>query len=235
MERCDFSSAMTILYRYFGSDYGTDQVELMYQLFTSFVADDAAADFTFDNGSVCRWINGQARISPRISGYYVAGKHQNELAEDIRNNVIPKLTDSAMCVQEISDLLINDVTISAQKKKEMGASHPPEAEKEQAYFLSLVLCFCMAREFIRRDAKTKLLQTSGTLSPNIDGYLLDGFAPRPCRWFCGRESEIATVHELLKQHGHIFVEGIPGIGKSELAKGYVAAFRREYTNILYFT
>lgn len=234
MLRCDFSSAITVLYRCFGSDYGTDQIELMYQLFASFVSSDDAADFSFDNGSVCRWINGQARISPRISGYYMADKHQDELADDIQNNIIPKLTDSAMCVKEIYDLLINDVTISEQKKQELSSDYPIKTEKEQADFLSLVLCFCMKREFIKRDAKTKVLPTSGMLSPNVDGYLLDGLAPGPCRWFCGRENEITAVHELLKQDGHVFIEGIPGIGKSELAKGYAVAYKKEYTNILYF-
>jgi len=234
VKRCDFSAVITILYRYFGSDYGMDQVELMFQLFANFINSDNATDFAFDNGSVCRWINGQARISPRISGYYGSKEHQDELAYDIQNNVIPKLTDSAMCIREIYDLLVNDVTVSEQKKMELGAARPIDSVKEQSNFMSHVLCFSMEREFVKRDAKTKTLPAGSALSPNVDGYLLDGFAPRPCKWFCGRENEITAVHELLKQYVHIFVEGIPGIGKSELAKGYVAAYGKEYTNILYF-
>ena len=55
----------------------------------------------------------------------------------------------------------------------------------------------------------------------------------PCEHFFGREEEIESIHNALNCYGKIFVEGLPGIGKSEVAKGYARAYKKEYTNILY--
>lgn len=40
---------------------------------------------------------------------------------------------------------------------------------------------------------------------------------------------------LLLEHGKVFLHGIAGIGKSELAKAYAKQHRKEYTNVLYLT
>ncbi|MBQ6480549.1 MAG: hypothetical protein IJI45_05480 [Anaerolineaceae bacterium] len=55
----------------------------------------------------------------------------------------------------------------------------------------------------------------------------------PCEHFFGREEEIESIHNALNCYGKIFVEGLPGIGKSEVAKAYARAYKKEYTNILY--
>ena len=71
MERCDFSSVMTIIRKYISEDRGNNQVDLLYLIFDNFMSSDMNEDFYFDNGQVCRWMNGQAKISPRISTYYM--------------------------------------------------------------------------------------------------------------------------------------------------------------------
>ena len=38
---------------------------------------------------------------------------------------------------------------------------------------------------------------------------------------------------MLSEYGKVFLQGIPGIGKSELAKAYAQSFKKEYTNIIY--
>ncbi len=43
------------------------------------------------------------------------------------------------------------------------------------------------------------------------------------------------LHELLCSKGKVFVQGIAGIGKSELAKAYAKKYDKEYTNIMYIT
>lgn len=57
--------------------------------------------------------------------------------------------------------------------------------------------------------------------------------PKPCKWFCGRSAELEQVHTLLETKGKVFIYGIAGIGKSELAKAYAEQYRKSYTNILY--
>lgn len=105
MEYLDFSSVITTIRKYISEAHNINQIDLMYDLFVSFLSDESSMDFTFDNGLVCRWFNGQAKISPRITGYYMDRHQRNHLAADMHRNVLPLMYDSAMTVQDttISD------------------------------------------------------------------------------------------------------------------------------------
>ena len=76
---------------------------------------------------------------------------------------------------------------------------------------------------------------AGAAFPVIRDYVLGGVVPKPCKWFCGRSAELEQLHTLLEAESKVFLYGIAGIGKSELAKAYAAQYRKEYTNILYLT
>lgn len=73
MERVDFCSCMTVLRRYLQEDQMGNQLDLMYALFRSFLQSEEAASFDLDNGQVCRWLNGMAKVSPKITGFYLTG------------------------------------------------------------------------------------------------------------------------------------------------------------------
>ena len=235
MERCDFSSIITTVRKYIGDDRGMNQIDLLYELFEGFLEEESSQDFDFDNGLVCRWFNGQARISPRISGYYLHTDNRNRLADDIETNILPLMCDSAMAIQEIYKILIQDGTISDQKKEQLTQDYPCHTSEEQAAFLASVLCFGMERTFVKRNAATKKLLAAGTLSAVISYFVYNGEVPKACAHFCGRNQELSTLHELISEKRIIFLQGIAGIGKSELAKAYARAYRKDYTNILYLT
>lgn len=235
MERCDFSSIITTVRKYIGDDRGMNQIDLLYELFEGFLEEESSQDFDFDNGLVCRWFNGQARISPRISGYYLHTDNRNRLADDIETNILPLMCNSAMAIQEIYKILIQDGTISDQKKEQLTQDYPCHTSEEQAAFLASVLCFGMERTFVKRNAATKKLLAAGTLSPVISDFVYNGEVPKACAHFCGRNQELSTLHELISEKRIIFLQGIAGIGKSELAKAYARAYRKDYTNILYLT
>lgn len=235
MERCDFSSIITTVRKYIGDDRGMNQIDLLYELFEGFLEEESSQDFDFDNGLVCHWFNGQARISPRISGYYLHTDNRNRLADDIETNILPLMCDSAMAIQEIYKILIQDGTISDQKKEQLTQDYPCHTSEEQAAFLASVLCFGMERTFVKRNAATKKLLAAGTLSPVISDFVYNGEVPKACAHFCGRNQELSTLHELISEKRIIFLQGIAGIGKSELAKAYARAYRKDYTNILYLT
>lgn len=74
---------------------------------------------------------------------------------------------------------------------------------------------------------------TGNLSPMLRDTIMDGDVPEPCKYFCGRDEEIEKLHELLEKNKKVFLHGISGIGKSELAKAYVKQYKTEYTNILF--
>ena len=141
MERCDFSSIITTVRKYIGDDRGMNQIDLLYELFEGFLEEESSQDFDFDNGLVCRWFNGQARISPRISGYYLHTDNRNRLADDIETNILPLMCDSAMAIQEIYKILIQDGTISDQKKEQLTQDYPCHTSEEQAAFPVCLLRF----------------------------------------------------------------------------------------------
>lgn len=233
MERCDFSSIINVIRRYISEDRSLNQIDLLYEMFSSFINDSENIDFDFDNGLVCRWFNGQARISPRISGYYRELKNRNCLAADLEQCILPIMYDDAMAVQEIYHILIQDSSISDKVKSELTSHYSCEDESEEAIFLADVLCFGMERTFVKRDANVKMLLTAGKLSPVIKDFVFDSGIPKPCRHFVGRDRELTDLHNLLNEHQKVFLQGIAGIGKSELAKAYAKQYSKEYTNILY--
>ncbi len=70
MNRCDFSSISTCLKKHISESNQMSQPDFLYELFEDFMDDPANQDFSMDNGLVCRWMTGQAKISPKISAYY---------------------------------------------------------------------------------------------------------------------------------------------------------------------
>lgn len=235
MDRCDFSSVITIIRRFISDDHNLNQIDLLYEMFASFISDKDSRNFDFDNGLVCRWMNGLAKISPRISGFYMDKEHREQLAADIQMHILPLMYDSAMAVQEVYGTFIQDSSISDKVKKEISRNYPCQTEQQEAEFLTAVLCFGMEREFVKRDARSKNLLASGNLSPVVSDLVMDSGVPKPCRYFCGRNQELTDIHNMLLGHGKVFLHGIAGIGKSELAKAYAKRHSKEYTNILYFT
>ena len=168
-----------------------NQPEFLYEVFEDFMDSPESKDFSFDNGLVCRWMTGQAKISPKICTYYARPSKQEKLA------ALYKPIDSRLL------------------------------------FLAKLISFGMERQFIKRDTRNQKLLAGGSLSPVILDYIMDSEVPRPCRHFLGREEELDELHAMLEENSKVFLYGIAGIGKSELAKAYAKQYKKYYTNILY--
>ena len=233
MERCDFSSVITIIRNYISESREINQTDLLYNLFDAFTKEEENKDYVFDNGLVCRWIKGIANISPQIIMYYTDDNNQKCLSADIENNILPLMYDSDMAVQEIFNLVVFDTTISDAKKSELTKHHPFSNSKEKADFLCDVLCFSMERKFIKHATGNKKLMAGSTLSPFVKDLIFGAEAPKPCRYFCGRDKELSELHFMLDEYSKVFLQGIPGIDKSELVKAYAKKYKKEYTNIIY--
>ena len=233
MERCDFSSVISIIRKYISESREINQTDLLYELFDTFTKDSQNIDYVFDNGLVCRWFKGVAKISPQITRYYTDHSKRKCLSADIEQNILPMMYDSDMAVRDIYDLVVYDTTISDGVKQKLTAGYPFSNSKEKADFLCAVLCFSMERNFIKRETDNKKLTSGKALSPVVKDYLFGADAPKPCRYFCGRERELSELHIMLNEHSKMFLQGIPGIGKSELAKAYAKKFKKDYTNIVY--
>lgn len=233
MNICDFCSAAKLILSFLGESSDITQTDLMYDLFGDFLKSEEGYDFDFDNGLVCRWFNGTAKISPRIISYYSKNGNVEGIAINIEEYILPLFYDKAMAVGEIYNLLMNDTTVSENKKLEILGDYPFKNDTEISDFISRVLLFAMNRPFIKRDARTNNLLSAGALSPVVRDYIYD-VVPKPCRHFCGRGNELGLLHSALDSNGKVFVQGVAGIGKSEFAKKYAQLYKKDYTNILYF-
>ena len=92
-----------------------------------------------DNGLVCRWLTGQAKISPKISAYYSKPSNQEKLAHTIHQNLLPLMSDCNMAIQDIYTLFIQDDSISDAKKKNLTPLYKPSSSR--LLFLAKLISF----------------------------------------------------------------------------------------------
>lgn len=236
MNRLDFSSIMAVIRYYISPDHGMNQVELLDELFYSLHA-ESKEPIIFDGASVNRWMKGTERVSPIISRYYLKRLNREKLANDIEQYILSLMYDSDMAVQELYRLAVQDSTISDRQKKKLLKAYPCDTEHTSAQLIATLLCFAMERTFVRRTPGNTALMATGSFSPASADFIPNNPVPVPCRHFCGRDAELSVLHDLLNEHSKVFISGIPGIGKSELAKGYAKQHKADYTNIvhLYYT
>ena len=69
MERLDFASVMAVLRRNIPDENFGNQADFLDSLFLDMGFSPQTA-MEFDQGQVCRWINGLARLSPNIISFY---------------------------------------------------------------------------------------------------------------------------------------------------------------------
>ena len=232
MERCDFASVAAIIRADLLDGNFKNQVAFAECLFASYV--EAKGNF-FDMGLVNKWLNGLAKPSPEITTFYSDAAQRGELAITLEDAILPCVSDSSMVAQNVYALLVGDASVSENKKAELCGRYPCKSAADEAAFIADVLVFGMARPFVARDIRKPSLPSSGSLSPLLGDFVTDEGVPKPCRHFCGRDKELATLHAALIQNGKVFLHGIPGVGKSEIAKAYAKEHKKEYTNILYIT
>lgn len=233
MERYDFAAVTTIMNHYISEDKELNQLDFVYLLFADFITSHIEEDVDFDNGLVCRWLNGIARVSPRITSHYMDNKNKQNLVDNIQQQIIPMMYDSGMACQKIYDLILYDNDISEKQKQKLMKYYPCKDISDKANLIAEALCFGMTRTFIKKTSENKKLLSSGNFSPTISDFIMEGDVPKSCRYFCGREKEIEQLHELLVKERKIFLHGIAGIGKSELVKAYTKKYKKNYRNILY--
>lgn len=222
---------MTCLKNHISESNQMSQPEFLYEVFEDFMNSPENKDFSFDNGLVCRWMTGQAKISPKISTYYAKPSKQEKLAETIHQNLLPLMTDCNKALQDVYTLFMQDATVSEAKKNKLALLYKPADSR--LLFLAKLITFGMERQFVKRDTKNQKLIAGGALSPVVLDYIMDSEVPRPCRHFVGRKEELGKLHTMLEENSKVFLYGIAGIGKSELAKAYAKQYKKYYTNILY--
>ena len=90
MERLDFASVMAVLRRNIPDENLGNQADFSDSLFVD-VGFSPQTAMDFDQGQVCRWMNGLARLSPNIISFYQEKDNQWRLLGCIKSNLKKEL------------------------------------------------------------------------------------------------------------------------------------------------
>jgi len=92
---------------------------------------------------------------------------------------------------------------------------------------------CSAKKRYKR-AETLIEQVDKILPlANPKEPFLKSSLPNISGFFTGRDSEIEEIHKRLQENNVLFLSGIGGIGKSELAKHYAEVYKDSYDAIIF--
>ncbi|MCM1328001.1 MAG: tetratricopeptide repeat protein [Ruminococcus sp.] len=225
----NFSTAVNLIQEYMREDSELPQIEFIANIFRKFYEENA--DFSFDAASVNRWINGAYAVSPKIRAFYSEKRNNEYLGTDFEEYILPYIYDISMLADRLYCLVISDMSISENKRNELTADYPFDNNADISDFIGRIIAFTLERKF---TPNTTAKIGTGTLSPITDDIIFGNEPPKPCKYFCGRDSELEELHCCTSENDKIFVTGIAGIGKSEFIKAYAKKYKNEYANILYF-
>lgn len=219
-DRLDFSSVSKIILENRGVN-GISQVDYFFGLFEAvFKRSDLCVSIPED-ADVSKIINGQRNVPKDIVFFYQASANTLLLQKSVKV-ILDKLPDAAYVKEQIYHLMWNDNSISGEKKQELTLFY----EMAETFVASCIL-FGMTRAFVSKNQKA----AGSTFS--LSDYLLDDKLPSVNRNFMGRDNELAEIHRLLNKEHCLFLEGIGGIGKSELAKYFIKQYKKEYAHVIY--
>ncbi len=77
------------------------------------------------------------------------------------------------------------------------------------------------------------LETLITLVDSKKPYLQNMPKWQPSAHYVGRNAEVAEIHRRLQSDGYVFIKGIGGLGKSELAKIYAKEYAEYYHTVVF--
>ncbi|MCD8239228.1 MAG: hypothetical protein LUC92_07835 [Clostridiales bacterium] len=139
MKPCCFSTIMNTLLKYMTISNSGKQMTLMNTTFAEYKEKKGKEDFEFDKGNVSKWFSGEDRQSPSLVEFYDSVENIKALIFDVQYTVFPLLYDKDKAVQELYLLLINDSSLSENKKTEISKGYPYNSEEDKAAFVGRVI------------------------------------------------------------------------------------------------
>jgi len=97
--------------------------------------------------------------------------------------------------------------------------------KETADFLLRGLSSWSKNRF---ESVTQMQEAIEHIKGLNEGYRLKNRPKYPNKYFVCRKSELEGIHESLKKESYVILEGMGGIGKTELAKRYTQRYKDDY-------
>jgi len=177
-----------------------------------------------DESDISKIISGQRNVPRDIGCIYQCPEHYQKLKNAV-TRLLEEVFDSRFVVEQLCDLLIDDRTLSEEMRRSILTQ-----KEDAAQFIASCIVMSLSRSFI---PKSKTGKRADAKSFELSDFLYDCNYPAVNRVFLGREAELAIIHERLQSEQCLFLHGIGGIGKSELAKQYGKQFKKEYEHVLY--
>lgn len=196
------------------------QHQLVRSLFSAYLDDTLTASelIADDTTMYSRWCNGARPIPIDILKTYEDEDEWDTMEDDFRDKIIPNLLNEAQARIQMEELITDSIKTIGQEMADALIQEPDNA----AFFCSVV------RYAILNDHST------GTLySPDLSEVILCNKLPSCNQAFIGRKDEIKAIASHLTSQSVLFITGMAGIGKSEVAKAYAQKNRKKYTNIIY--
>lgn len=196
------------------------QHQLVRSLFSAYLDDTLTASelIADDTTMYSRWCNGARPIPIDILKTYEDEDEWDTMEDDFRDKIIPNLLNEAQARIQMEELITDSIKTIGQ---EMADALIQELDNA-AFFCSVV------RYAILNDHSTGALY-----SPDLSEVILCNKLPSCNQAFIGRKDEIKAIASHLSNQSVLFITGMAGIGKSEVAKAYAQTNRKKYTNIIY--
>ena len=187
-------------------------------------------DQAFDNSYVGKFSRNERALPAELFKFYAGDT--GVLSDDIEEYILPWLIDYYNTAEELYKLISSDEYFSDDIRADICSSFPFEKKSDVLAFITKAVYSTMSR-----PKEPETLPVPKRADHFITEYDLDtAYALPPiCRYFCGRSDEIKEIRNLFDKHNRIFITGLAGIGKSEVAKAYARCYRDRYKHILFFT
>ena len=169
------------------------------------------------------WINGKRPLPQDYADIIRQKDYILKVKECMETNVIPYLQDTQNVIHEISILINSDYRIHDNVRVKFY-----EHQTETAYYIALALYYSLT---CRENSPVTVLQTS--TRPGIRPETIMLSVPHTRTSIIGRDLECKKIAKTLSTHSLIFLWGVAGIGKSELAKYYINTNKDSFSNTIY--
>jgi hypothetical protein len=223
-ERLDFCSVSKILFENMKED-GLLNREFYSILFSYAFTQTNSIIVEPDDTIISRTLNGERNVVKDIVEVYHNQENVLHLQKGV-TKVLEYIVDRGYVEEQLNNLLWNDKTISLTKKKELLGK---KDSLEQ--FVTHCLVFGMTRKFISKEAQ----QSERPKRVDLSDFLLNYHMPLTNKVFLGRKDQLMDIHQCLSEESCLFLTGIGGIGKSELAKQYAKRYKKEYHHMIYLS
>lgn len=218
--RLDFSSISNIILDN-RKAVGISKVEYYTTLFQYAFEQEELVITVPEDAEISKILNGQRNVAKDIIFLYQSPNGEKELYQSLCE-VLKYVSDLPYVSEQVAKLLWEDQSISSEKKQELSL----EKENETVFIKDCML-FAIVRNFLPKSKQKE------HVTIDLGDYLLDTHLPSVTQHFCGRGAELKEIACRLEKEHFLFLEGIAGIGKSEIVKAYVKQDNKKYNNVLF--